>query len=281
MGPIRIVVSSSRALGAAAALFAACAGAAWAQAPTPAATAMPTPAPTPAPPFTARAHASVTIGASHVPYATAQFAVAQRGALTRIDLLSITSDFAIPKLMATVVIDHGNNTATSWSDTTRLYYVQKFVPTAMPSIMPRPAASAAPRAGASFLKNLDVLSMSFKLTGHGTTAGIASSGLLFEADVAAHGSTSPLHLTSTLQLADDYAFFPLALDAAFGHASGAPSATIAYAVDTISFTPPPPPSQFVVPTGYKLARSLFDVLGFPSRRPATMAPQPQGTTAPH
>jgi len=68
---------------------------------------------------------------------SARCAVAQGDRMTRIDVLSIKSDtMPIPPIRVTVVIDRRANTLTVWSDATRQYRVQPFLPRSAPGASP-------------------------------------------------------------------------------------------------------------------------------------------------
>jgi hypothetical protein len=253
-------------------------GSAGAQTARPSAT--PAAAPTPAG-FSARAHTNVTISAQGTTYeGAAQLAVEQREQLTRVDLLSVKSDaFPVPPITGTVVIDRRANTLTLWSDTTKLYRVQPFIPRPAASATPRPRPSATARPSAtpaparratSPLENLDVLDASLKLTGHTTTAGLPTTGLAFDLRVRKKGDQAASHVTATTQLADGYAVFPVTLDVSLEPGAVPFGARISYAVD--SFTNGlPPAARFEVPAGYAEAPSVLGVL-FPSRSSRGSAP---------
>ncbi|HZW54082.1 MAG TPA: hypothetical protein VFF00_08605 [Candidatus Elarobacter sp.] len=250
--------------------------------PSPAPTAVPTPSG-----FTARAHANVTVTAQGTAYdGAAQLGVEQREQLTRIDLLSVKSAaLPIPPITATVVIDRRANTLTLWSDATKTYRVQPFIPrpaasatprpgaTARPSATPRPSGTPRPaRRASSPFEKLDVLDVSLKLTGHTTTAGLPTTGLAFDLQVRNKGDQATSHVTATTQLADGYAIFPVTLDVSVEPGAAPFGAKLAYAVD--SFTSGlPPPARFQIPAGYTEAPSLMSVL-FPRRGGTSMPVRP-------
>jgi hypothetical protein len=262
------------------------AGYAGAQTPQPSATPAAAPA---AAAFSAHAHANVTVVTASGTYGgSAQLGVAQRANQTRIDLLSLRSDsIPVPPISVTVVIDRGANTLTAWSDTTKLYRVQPFLPgtragasprpgatpTRRPTATPSPSATAAPRArGTSPFAKLDVLSATVKLTGHTTTAGLPTTGLSLDLQVQNRGDKAPTHISGTTQLADDYAVFPMTVDLSLEPGTAGFSAKLAYAVD--DFTRGlPPAATFTVPAGYTEAPSLLGVI-FPGRSPAGRMPAP-------
>ena len=249
-------------------------GSAGAQTARPSAT--PATAPTPAG-FSARAHANVTVSAQGATYdGTAQLAVEQRDQLTRIDVLSLRSDsFPIPPITGTVVIDRRANTLTLWSDATKLYRVQPFIPRPAASASPRPTArpSATPRPArraTSPFENLDVLDASLRLTGHTTTAGLPTTGLAFDLRLRKKGDQATSHVAATTQLADGYAVFPVTLDVTLDPGAAPFGAKLSYAVDAFT-SGQPAPARFQVPAGYKEASSIFAVL-FPRQSNGTWTP---------
>lgn len=246
----------------------------------------PSPPPPPPPPagFSAHAHANVTVTAQGGLYdGSAQLGVSQRTGLIRIDVLSLKSDtFPIPPITVTAIVDRRANTITLWNDTTKQYRVQPFLPRPSPS--PRAsatptAAPARPRArGVSPFSTLDVLDVSLKLSGHTTTAGIATTGLIFDLQVRKKGDTASSHVTATTQLADDFTAFPMTIDLSLEPGAAPFSAHLAYAVDDL--TPSAPPvAAFRIPAGYTEARSLMNVL-FPARPPALRSPSPRPASSP-
>jgi hypothetical protein len=235
--------------------------------------ASPTPAPTPVA-FSARAHANLTVVAQGTTYNGAvELAVAQRANLTRVDVLSVKSDsFPVPPIRVTVVIDRRANTLTAWSDSTKQYRVQPFLPRSAASPTPRasasPRASARPRAsatpsppqrGTSPFAKLDVLEATLRLTGHTTTAGLATTGLAFDLQVRNKGETATSHVSATTQLADEFAVFPVTLDASLEPGAVPFSAKISYAVDDLTRALPSL-TRFEIPAGYTEARSLLNVI---------------------
>ncbi|HEX3549881.1 MAG TPA: hypothetical protein VHT53_05865 [Candidatus Elarobacter sp.] len=266
------------------ALVALAGGAALAQTtPAPSPTASPTAAPTPSG-FTGRAHANLAVTTPSQPISgSIQLGVAHRSGLTRIDILSVHSDsFPIPPISGTVVIDHAARTLTAWSDTTRSYYVQRFelprmlaspAPSRSPSPRPRPSASPRPAApSVSFLRDLDVLSLTVKLLAHTTTAGLPTTGLSLDFMVQKKGQAAPSHVTATTQLADDFAFFPMTLDSDVEPGTSGTGMRLSYAVDSV-VQGVPPAAQFRVPAGYAKASSLFAVI-MPSRPTVRASPAP-------
>ena len=247
----------------------------------------PSPAPSPSPGpagFTAKAHANVSVVAQGQTFSgSVQLGVAQRESLVRVDILSIRSDtLPIPPITATIVVDHAARTITAWSAVTHTYHVQRFempriLAAASPSPSPRP--SAAPRRTTphpSFLRDLDVLSLTIKLIGHTMTAGLPTSGLALDFQVAKKGDHNPSHVTATTQLADDYALFPMTLDADVEPGAGGFSAKLGYAVDSLA-RGLPPASSFTVPAGYTESPTLLGVV-FPRPSPS---PSPSPSAAPH
>jgi hypothetical protein len=242
------------------------------------------PVPTTAP-FSARAHVDVSVaGQGRTMTGAVQLGMAQRANLTRIDVLSVKSDtLPVPPVSVTVVIDRRANTVAAWSDTTKLYHVQPFIPRppaspspkASPTPAPRTSPSPQPARGSPFA-GLDVLSLTIKLIGHTMTQGIPTTGLSFDLQVAKKGETVPTHVSATTQLADEYAAFPLTLDVAVEPGGAMPfKANLAYAVDQIT-RDDPPASRFEIPRGYADAGSLLGVV-FPR---STSAARPSKTPPP-
>lgn len=255
-------------------------------------TATPSPAPAATPiAFSAHAHADLTVVAQGRTYAgDVRFAVAQRTNLTRFDVLSVKSDaFPLPPLTATVVIDRSANTLTIWSDATKQYRVQPFLPRLGASPSPTPRASARPTATpgparrvTSPFAGLEVLDVSLKLTGHTTTAGIPTTGLAFDLQVRKKGDQATSHVVASTQLADEFAVFPMTLDVSLEPGTVPFSAKLAYAVDDLT-RGLPPLTSFRVPAGYKRASSLFSVLFPPGTHvvpPVIRPPSPQPSPSP-
>ena len=249
------------------------AGTAVAQTPSP------SPSPAPAPGFSAHAHANVTVVAQGATYnGSVQLAVAQRTDLTRIDVLSLKSDsFPVPPITATVVIDRHANTLTAWSDATKQFRVQPFIPRPAVSATPRAGTTARPSAtpravvrGTSPFSQLDVLEATLKLTGHTATAGIPTTGLAFDLQVRKKGEQVSSHVAATAQIADEYAAFPVTLDVSLEPGAAPFGAKLSYAVDDLNHDVPAI-GRFRIPAGYTEASSLMTVI-FPRRSPASPAP---------
>ncbi|MEO7038402.1 MAG: hypothetical protein ABI186_00055 [Candidatus Elarobacter sp.] len=241
----------------------------------PGATPAPTAAPTPVA-LTAHAHAEVRAVAHGSTYTgTARLALAQRGNLIRIDVLSVKSDAAaLAPFQLTVVVDRGANTITAWSDTTRRYRVQPFLPRAVPSASPKPNATPRPGpAGTSPLATLDVFALSITLIGHTTTAGIPTTGLAFDLHVRKRGESAASRVTASLQLADEFPAFPMTVEASVEPGAAPFSARASYAVDDLARVAPAP-ERFAVPAGYSEAPSFAAVL-FPHAAGRTASPSPR------
>jgi hypothetical protein len=89
----------------------------------------------------------------------------------------------------------------------------------------------------------------------------------------------PTHVTATTQLADEFAAFPMTIDASAEPGSGSFDGKFSYAVDDLT-RGLPPATQFTVPAGYTKASSLFSVL-FGGRSGASPRPAPSPTPRPH
>ncbi len=248
-----------------------------AQKTTPRPAAMPArPAPSPSPTplaFTARAHADITVvTADRTIDGKAVLGMSQRANLTRVDVISVTTDaIPLPPISVSFVVDRNARTVTSWSAATKQYYVQRMSPAPSPGPTPAPKPLGL-FAGTSPFAKLDVLDVSIKLTGHTTTAGIATTGLLIDGHFAKKGSTNVAHATVTTQLADDFGAFPLTIDASLE--PGAPSTGVtspasvklSYAVDELTRALPAA-AGFRVPAGYRRATSMLAVI-FPGQSSA-------------
>jgi hypothetical protein len=258
------------------------AGLASAQTPGASPTPVPTPVPTPIA-FSAHAHANATVLAQGTTYtAIVQLALAQRAGLTRVDVLSVTSDsFPVPPLRLTAVVNHRANTVTLWNDTSRQYRVQSILPRATTSPRPRPSSSptAAPRGPvlrSSPFSKLEVLDVSLRMTGHTTTAGLATTGLAFDLQVRNKGDAATSHVTASAQVADEFVAFPVTLELSLEPGTAPFSAKLAYAVDDLTRSTPAT-TTFEIPAGYTEASSLLSIV-FPQRSRAT--PRPSATPSP-
>ncbi len=191
---------------------------------------------------------------------SAQLGLAQRGNRTRIDLLSVRSDaLPLPPLSLTAVIDRDANTLAVWNDVSKRYRVQP-LPRVPTGVVPRPSPSpGASRRTGSPLAGLDVLALSLRLAGHGTTAGLPTTGLDFDLQVRRRGDATAAHVTATTQLADEFAFFPMVLDVSLDPGSARFGVKLVYAVDQLTRTAPAP-ARFEIPAGYAEARSFQDLI---------------------
>jgi hypothetical protein len=228
--------------------------------------ATPTPAPTPAG-FRAHAHATLSLtSSSGVVTGNVSASMEQRANVTRVDILSVKSDtMPLPPITFSAVVDQAARTITVWNDATKRYYVQVIAAaTPAPSATPKPTSSTpfvSPFAG------LDVLSVSLKLTGHTMTNGVATTGLAADMLVAKKGETATTHIAADAQIVDDFAFVPMTFNLTVEPAAAPTKIAIAFAVDDLT-RGAPPPSLFVVPTGYTKTRSVLDVI---MSRPPTAA----------
>jgi hypothetical protein len=262
-----------------AALALACAAGAQTPKPSPSPSPMPTAAA-----FSARAHANVTlVTQSSTLSASLQLGVAQRANLTRIDILSATSDtMPLPPITVTAVLDRGANTITLWNDSSKQYRVQPFLPRAAASAAPRPGVSprpsASPRAqsliprGRSPFADLDVLALTLKMTGHTTTSGLPTTGLSFDLQVQRKVDKAASHVVATTQLADEFPVFPMTLDVSVEPGMTPTTAKLSFAVDDLTRATPPL-ERFRVPAGYTETSSLMNVIFSGRARPST-SPMP-------
>lgn len=233
--------------------------------------------------FTAHAHGNVSVVTQGGTFSgIVRFGVAQRDRLIRIDVLDVKSDqLPIPPISVSAVIDRSSNTITMWNDMTMQYRTQSFVPSfgrssPQPGATPPPARAA--RRGSSPIANLDVLSLTMKLTGHGTTGGLPSTGMSLDFQVQGKGATTAAHVSATAQLADEFPFFPMALDVTIEPGSPGLNAQVAYAVDDLT-RELPPKARFTLPAGYTEARSFGDMI-FQRRRMPAASPMPISSARP-
>jgi hypothetical protein len=244
--------------------------AAAAQTTAPRAPGTPSPAPTPLA-FTARAHADIAVvTADRTITGSAVLGMSQRANLTRVDVISVKTDvLPLPPISVSFVIDRNAKTVTAWSTNSKRYFVQHIVPSPSPGPTPTPKPFGI-FVGRSPFANLDVLDLSVKMTGHTTTAGIATTGLAIDGHFAKKGSTNVAHATATTQLADEYGAFPLTIDvllepgaqvglSAPASMSAPSSLKLSYAVDELTRAAPPIAS-FRVPAGYTKATSVMAVV---------------------
>jgi hypothetical protein len=254
-----------------------------AAAPTPAPKPRATPRPTATPQaFTARGHAEISFSTGDRDVSgTAELGLSQRANLTRFDVLSVHSDaLPLPPVSLTVVIDRTARTATVWSGMTKRFYVQRF--TVSPGPGPTPTPSPFPLfVGRSPFANLDVLDFRVRLTGHGSTAGIATTALEYEAHFAQKGSTKVAHVTATTQLADEYGAFPMAIELGFDSTGSTQTAKMSYGIDSLTRAVPDL-AGFLVPAGYTRASSVLAVVltGFSTGNGGTSFPVIHSPIAP-
>ncbi|HEY4439359.1 MAG TPA: hypothetical protein VGN14_02830 [Candidatus Elarobacter sp.] len=236
-------------------------------------TAPPAPSPSPAPlTFTALSHADVTFTTPNAVFTgNGKFGVSAAPGFVRVDVLSLTTPvFTLPPMRATLLIDRRAGTVTIWNDTTKRYYTQPLMPHlggSSPSPSPRPSPSRRPvprgTPGVSPLRDLEVLDVSLHLTGHTTTVGQPSTGLAFSLTVRRRTDAAESHVTATTQLADDFAAFPLTIEASVEPGTSPFSAKLSYAVDSLQ-RGDVPAATFRIPAGYTRATSVMDVVS--SRR---------------
>jgi hypothetical protein len=115
-----------------------------------------------------------------------------------------------------------------------------------------------------------VLDVTLRLTGHTTTAGLATTGLAFDLLVRNTGDQATSHVAATVQVADDFAAFPVTLDVSLEPGAAPFGAKLSYAVDDLT-RGMPAMARFQVPAGYTEASSLMSVI-FPGRPNAVPTP---------
>jgi hypothetical protein len=214
--------------------------------------------------FTAHAHADLKIvfGGSPIDLA-ARVTIAQRDLLARYDIAIDRGGSPIgPSGGVTLLLDRSTNTLTLRNDATKLYYVQSLTPSLATSATPAPTATTSPHvlpAPRSPLADLDQFVLNVQLTGHSTVIGLPATGIIATIDYRRTGSAAPAHARATVDLADDFAWFPLDAEATIDPGITGITATLHYAVDDFDRTVPPL-SAFVVPAGYVKAATIFGVL---------------------
>ncbi len=237
----------------------------------------PSPLPSPSPSgmraplgFDAHAHTDVTITTPSGTFrVTARFAVVQRDQLSRLDILSVQSDtLPVPTSRLTLVVDRLSNTVTIWNAASKTYVVQSVVPFgrgATPVSRPSAAPPSKPLSSRSPFADLEIFAVSIALTGHTTTATLATTGLTANVDFRKAGDKATSHLTAALQLADDFAAFPITIEATVDPGTTAFSGKLAYAVDDF-VRDSAPTTSFTIPTGYSKAELISVLLGRPAKR---------------
>ncbi len=238
----------------------------WALAFAPAGAAPPAPPVMPLVPsatrsFTGHAHGDlkVTFGGSTIDL-TAHATLAQRDNLARFDITLDRGGIALlPPGGITLVVDRSAGTLTAWNDAAKLYYVQSLTP---PPAPPAPAATPAPRASLparSPLADLDVLALNVQLNGHSTIAGFATTGIIATIDYRKKGAIATAHVHATVDLADDFAWFPVTLNATIDPAMSGVTGALTYAIDDVVQTEPPL-AAFAVPSTYQKAATILRVI---------------------
>jgi len=211
--------------------------------------------------FTAHAHGDLKImfGGSPIDLA-ARVTIAQRDLFARYDITVERGGVPIgPAGGLTLILDRSTNAVTVGSDATKLYYTQSLMPTTAP---PSPAPSASPRlpfTTRSPLADLDLFTMNVQLNGHSTVVGLPATGFIMTIDFRRKGATATSHVHATVDLADDFASFPLDFDATIDPGMAGVTGVLHYAVDDF-VRAEPPLAEFAVPAGYAKAATLFGVI---------------------
>jgi molybdate transport system substrate-binding protein len=230
----------------------------------------PPPLPTPTPlAFSAHAHATFTANSSSRALSgTLRLAIAQRGNLARVDILSVTGmPLPIPLLQMAFVVDRTARTVTVWSDTTKRYHVQPF-PVSAPMASPSQTWP---------LSSVELFAFSMNLVGHATTMGFRTTDFAFDVKTRTKGQTVTTHITGAMNLADDFQGFPITADLSVGAGTSPSRMKLVFAVDDLKHELPPG-DPFAVPAGYTQSSSLLDVL---MHAPPTLsAPTATPTAAP-
>ncbi len=188
----------------------------------------------------------------------ARVAVARSGDLTRLDLLSIavsTSPMQLQGLV--VVVDAHAKTVTVWNALTHLYATQPLPFFNTSPAPPSPGPSHPSGRERSGLADLELFALDMHLLGHRTIIGLPSTGLGMTLKIRRRSDRVITRITGTAQLADDFAFLPLALD--LKAQDSKPVGSLSYAVDSFARALPPG-FTFDVPAGYRVAPSLLGVV---------------------
>jgi molybdate transport system substrate-binding protein len=230
------------------------------------------PSPTPTPQvFSAHAHATFTAKSStRILSGTIRLAIAQRGNLSRVDILSMKSDgMPLPPSLfqLTLVVDRTARTVTMWSDSTKKYHVQSIPVSPLSSPM-------ATSSQTSPLSSLDLFEFSMNLAGHTTTMGFHTTDFAFKMKLRAKGQAVTTHIAGAMNLAEDFQWFPITLDFSVTTGTSSSGMKIVYLLDDLK-AELPPGDPFAVPVGYTQSASFLDVF----MHVPTALPTP-GATAP-
>jgi molybdate transport system substrate-binding protein len=231
------------------------------------------PSPTPLA-FSAHAHATFTAKSStRILSGTVRLAIAQRGNLSRVDILSMKSDgMPLPPSLfqLTLVVDRTARTVTMWSDSTKKYHVQSIPVSPLSSPM-------ATSSQTSPLSSLDLFEFSMNLAGHTTTMGFHTTDFAFKMKLRAKGQAVTTHIAGAMNLAEDFQWFPITLDFSVTTGTSSSGMKIVYLLDDLK-AELPPGDPFAVPAGYTQSASFLDVfMHVPTALPT---PGATPTTAP-
>jgi hypothetical protein len=201
----------------------------------------------------------------------------QRGPWLRIDVLSIkipgmnpvagavVSSELFPEGGFSAVYNRADNSYSIWSASSHKYYTGQGRPAISPTATPKPAATATDAPDLlgffkwlAFIKDLQNLSLSFTLAGHGTTNGHPTTGIDYQfTDVHKDGTTSDVH--GRVQFADDLDEFPVQLTASV-KAKGVPEGALRLDLTTLERRAPAL-SDFRVPQGYARTEKIGEAIG--------------------
>ncbi|GAC1545711.1 MAG: hypothetical protein NVS3B16_15410 [Vulcanimicrobiaceae bacterium] len=206
-----------------------------------------------------------------------EIALEQRGALLRLDILSLAipgAGAAISSLLATqlfpaggftVVYDRKAATYTIWSSAKQKYYTTAGGAAPAPQTPPtRAVASNAanelfgPLAFAKAIKDDSAFSATLSLAGHGPINGHPATGLDYQyARTTKTGEKTDIH--GRLQLADDLDAIPVQVTASV-KSKNIPESSLKLDLTSLA-KQTPNESDFEVPKGYARAADLGDVIG--------------------
>ena len=165
----------------------------------------------------------------------------------------------VPPGIISFVFDSVANTVTIWNGRSRTFYVQSMLPSLPGSASSRLPAPVLPPIARSPFADLEVFSFTFALANHAVTSGLPTTGLVMNIDFKMKDAPAISHISATMQLADEFAAFPVAINAHVDPGTSAFSGRLSYLVDDFAHSAPAS-IRFTVPGGYAPAASLIAVL---------------------
>ncbi len=230
--------------------------------------------------FSSRAHATIVVSSPRGPIRLiARVAAERNGDRTRFDIRSIEGPplpFRFDGI--SVVVDARSQKLIAWNRSNQTFFTQSLVPS-----VPTTPAATSPQRGTqrerSPIADLDLLSLDVRLGSRRLIVGLPSTALNVVAQTRRRGTSRITRLTGSVNMADDFAFFPLAVAMTAWQGKVA-TFKLSYALDTLERVVPPE-SDFAVPAGYRLASSIFAViLGLPDTATPPLSPSPAPSQTP-